>query len=240
MTRYPSDYYKKVSAAKTGPLPKHIACLLCEYLGEYDKIVTKKDGTQVAEKNLVHEWHKRPQWCNSIDGSKTHIHKSKGCSNSVSHLKRLVSHGHYNHLVPEYESDLSSKQSFIGETFKPQLIFFNKESQITSWLELIVDEGLPLRTVKKSCREFRKSSNTLREIILMMVELFEKKIGHVMKEVERGSMLYDGWSKNRAHHVVLFSCFIKKTLDRKEKGKSILQMHYGTVFACFLAFGKDK
>ena len=44
--------------AKTGPSRKDIVRLLCECLGEEDKNATKKDGAQVAEKHLVHEFPK--------------------------------------------------------------------------------------------------------------------------------------------------------------------------------------
>ena len=128
MIRYLSYYDRKVPAANTDPLPKDIVCISCECLGKEDKVATKKDGTQVAEKYLVCEWPKVPQLCNASDGSKTRTPKSKGCSNGFSHLKRCVSHGDNNYLASEHESNLSSKQSFIGETFKLQLKFSNKEN----------------------------------------------------------------------------------------------------------------
>ena len=154
--------------------------------------------------------------------------KSKGCSNGVSHLRWCISHGDYDHLVSEHESNLSKNQSFIGFCFKTQLHNSDKEKETTEWLELIIDEESPLRTVvNKPHRKFRKitmnfSAKMLRDIILMMVKLVEK-IGCVIKESERWSMFHDGWSKNGVHRVRLFTCFVKKTLDRKEKGKEFYE-----------------
>ena len=139
--RYPSF--------KTGPSPKEIVFLLCEHLGEEDKVVLKKDGTQVAENNLVHECPKEQKCYNAGIGSKKCITKSKGYRNGVSHLKKCVSHGDCKHFASEYDSNLTSKQHFIGETFNPRLNISDKESEIISWIELIIDEGLPLRTVEK-------------------------------------------------------------------------------------------
>ena len=158
--------------------------------------------------------------------------------NTHAQIKRLqqwsqsfgISHGARKHLASECERALTIKERFIGDTFKPRLSISDKEREVMSWTELTTDERSSLRTVEKqSCRKCRKNSNNfsvkmLRDIILMMVELVEKKIVFFMKEVEQGSMLHDGWSKSGAHRAGLFACFIKKTLGRKEKEKSFAKM----------------
>ena len=56
MMRYPSDCNKKVATAKPAPTPKDTVYLLYEYLGEEDKIVTKKDKTEIyiLEYKILH------------------------------------------------------------------------------------------------------------------------------------------------------------------------------------------
>ena len=148
MTRCPID--------ETSPSPKNIVCLLCEFLGEENKDVAKRDGTHASEKHLVREIPKGEQCCNTSGDSKTRMPKSKRSSNWLVHLKKRASNGDCEHLVAEHESNVASEQRFIGETFKPRLSASPKEKEIVCWAELIAGEGLPLSIVKEVAQEILK------------------------------------------------------------------------------------
>ena len=42
-----------------------------------------------------------------------------------------------------------------------------------------------------------------------MTKLVENEIGPELQAAGRGSILYDGWSKNGAHYVAIYGCYMK-------------------------------
>ena len=49
MMLYLIDCDIKVAAANIASSPKDIVCMLCECLGDEDKVITKKDGTKIVQ-----------------------------------------------------------------------------------------------------------------------------------------------------------------------------------------------
>ena len=91
------------------------------------------------------------------------------------------------------------------------------------WIELIVEESLPISiTNKKSFRRFKKdrtnfSQEKVKETLYKLVELVESNICYQMKKARRGTILHDGWIKNGVHYVAIYACFMKEVLEYRNK-----------------------
>ena len=58
----------------------------------------------------------------------------------------------------------------------------------------------------------------MKETIYNMVEIIEGRISAEMKDATRGSILYDGWTKNGVNFVAIFACYIKKVGTSSSSG----------------------
>ena len=122
------------------------------------------------------------------------------------------------YILSLYEENLQGQKNKLNQFFKPVINITEKENAIADWIELIVEESLPLTVIqKKSFRNFYGgvdwlvfSKEKLKETLYNMVEIVEGQISAEMKDTTRGSILHDGWMKNVVHFVAIFSCYINK------------------------------
>ena len=107
--------------------------------------------------------------------------KGKGWTNPCSHLKTCLCHGKMSELHAMY---MLRKQHELSDFFTPIVNISNTEKAMYDWIELIVEESLPISVIrKKSYRRFKKdetnfSQEKLKETLCKLVELVEGEIGY--------------------------------------------------------------
>jgi len=93
------------------------------------------------------------------------------------------------------------------------------EQALFDWIDLIVMDNLPLNSVKNSrLKRFCKHKvnigiQKLKETILQLVMLVERRIGADMREAKMGQILHDGWTKCRIHCIGLMASFTKEHFE---------------------------
>ena len=149
--------------------------------------------------------------------------KGKGWTNPCSHLKTCLCHGKMLELYDIYKENMDRKQHDLSDFFTPIVKMYTTEQAMYDWIELILEESLPMSiTKKKTLREFKKDANNvsqekLKETLYNLVELVESQIGYQMKKPRRGKILHDGWSKNGVHYVSIYVYFMKEVSEYRNK-----------------------
>jgi hypothetical protein len=88
-----------------------------------------------------------------------------------------------------------------------------QEMEMFDWIEMIVMENLLLSSVvsdlyrRKFKHKFKFGKKTVREVLLAMTMLVEKKLSTEMKEAGRGAIVHDGWTKFGIHFLALFATY---------------------------------
>jgi hypothetical protein len=76
--------------------------------------------------------------------------------------------------------------------------------------------------------KFKIKSNTVREVLLAMTVLVEKKLSAEMKEAKRGFIVHDGWTKFGVHFLALFAMFRAK---REQLVDGVIESKIDTVIS---------
>jgi hypothetical protein len=124
-----------------------------------------------------------------------------GWMNVKSHLEQK--HKDYEETAKECNHDQSKLESH----------FCTKTGSMFGWLELIVEENLPISFVtKKKVRNYMKlekiSRNTFMKYAQKVSELVEREIK--LKMPEKIGIVFDGWTESGKHFVALFARYLEE------------------------------
>ena len=100
-----------------------------------------------------------------------------------------------------YYENLERQQHELSNFFTPIVKISRKEQEIFNWVQLILEESIPVSVIKKQSYRIFKDSDVnfsqeqVKETLFNMVEMVHEKIGIEMIKARHGTILYDGWSQ---------------------------------------------
>jgi hypothetical protein len=165
----------------------------------------------------------------------------EGFTNPFAHLKscyggETVLRKHYKDAV-EGSGQQSSATSSIGGYLKASNATEVHKS-LHGWIDLVVSQMLPISYVEDiQFRNFSKfshnfSNERVKQVILELVKIVEKKLELEMKGAGCGAIMHDGWTLSGVHYVGLFASYNRKIKVFKNGKGSIEHETTISLIAC--------
>ena len=97
--------------------------------------------------------------------------KRKGFTNPFNNPRTCFCSVRLENILSFYEEKPQRQQKNLSQFFKPVINITEKENAIADWIELIVEEGLPLTVIQK--KSFRKFNGGAEQLLFSQEKLKE-------------------------------------------------------------------